>query len=271
MKFNKTLHPSDYGNLQPQLKLFNDVTSKIDSIIHHDNRRWEYGVALASLDLIRNQNPQTILDIGGGGSPLPAMASSLGYGLMVIDPSPEAQRQADFNKLAGMHINVDNRDFMDVDLSGQFDVVFCISTLEHVQDDVALFKKALSVAQHLAVFTVDYHVTGQAQSPHHLRTYNRASLEHLAALAAPEWELVDSPDWADHGAHVFGYNFASLVLRRKTIEKELAYSLDAAPNAPTFMLPPEPDQPTEPMDVSEAPPKPPKRKRKSKKATTDNA
>lgn len=218
MKYNKTLHPSDYDNLQPHVALFEDVTSKIDAIIHHKHRRWEYGVALASLDLIRNQNPQTILDVGGGGSPLPAMVASMGYNTIVIDPSKDVLRQDDLAKKLGVHILIDNRDFIDAKLTTVFDVVFCISTLEHVQDDVAFFKKALSVAQCLAVFTVDYHVTGQPQSKDHLRTYNRASLETMAALAAPEWELVDSPDWADHGAHVFGYNFASLVLRRKTVE-----------------------------------------------------
>lgn len=239
MKLNKTLHPSDYDNLQSQVALFNDVTSKIDSVVHHHHRRWEYGIALAALDLLPAK-ALSIADIGGGGSPLPTMVASMEHNVTVIDPSYEANRQGGFNDALDILINIDNRDFMAVDTSQQYDVVFCISTLEHVQDDVAFFKKALDAAKYLVVFTVDYHVSGQPQSKHHLRTYNRASLERLAALAVPEWELVDTPSWEDHGGQVHNYNFAGLVLRRKTqsvrsliVKGEVSDSDDTQPEKPT--------------------------------------
>lgn len=253
MKFNKTLHPSDYGNLQPQLKLFTDVNRKIDAIIHHDNRRWEYGVAIAALDLIRLQSPKSILDIGGGGSPLPAMVATLGYDVTVIDPSPETNRQGGFNKALDIFINVDNRDFMEIDTANKsYDAVFCISTLEHVQDDTAFFKEVLSIAKHLAVFTVDYHVTGQPQSKDHLRTYNRAGLERLAALAAPDWMTVDTPDWADHGAQVFGYNFAALVLRRaEPVKVKSGHSFSGGTVTKAELVTVNPDADTVPYEVED--------------------
>ena len=91
----------------------------------------------------------------------------------------------------------------------------CASVLEHVENDERFFQKLLRHVRPggVLVLTVDFHPSGAALSAEHRRTYTAAALKQLVQLAegfTPLGEL----DYRDHGAHVNGYNFASLALQR---------------------------------------------------------
>ena len=98
---------------------------------------------------------------------------------------------------------------------GLFDAVTCISVLEHVPDDVAFYRKLASLVKvgGVLALTVDFWPDAARKSPDHLRTYNEDRLSMLAQ-SVPGFETVGKLDYADRGAHVYSYTFASLVLRR---------------------------------------------------------
>lgn len=208
--YNKTLDPADYVQLGRGGRLYDALKHSVPCNIDHPHRRWEYSLTLAALLEV---GCQEVLEIGSGGSLFAPMATQAGLQVTVVDPAERviwAQAQGEALKKA---IGWYQQDFMTFE-GGPYDGVACLSVLEHVQADVAFFRRALSLARRIAVFTVDFSVDGGVYSADHLRTYTAERLKTLGQLATP-WHLLGEPDWQVRGPHVFAYNFASLVLVRE--------------------------------------------------------
>jgi SAM-dependent methyltransferase len=215
--YSKCLEPDDHVTEMDHIKNMQDVMRGSYVRFEHEHRKWEYGLALSAL---RRARVRTVLDAGGGASIFaPAAAwSDIGIHVTQVDPGDfaswiESQRQIVPD--VGPYIQ---RDFMDWEDETAYDAVTCLSVLEHVEDDIAFFKKLLPHVKPGGVLfvTVDFHPSGEAQVGGHLRTYNKDRLSVLSGIArkAGFKNYLGKSSWNYDGEHVNNYNFASLCMRR---------------------------------------------------------
>jgi 2-polyprenyl-3-methyl-5-hydroxy-6-metoxy-1,4-benzoquinol methylase len=135
---------------------------------------------------------------------------SLGYHVTVVDPDPCVFMLAgQARNTGGAGGDAICQDFMDWNDPGVFDAVVSLSTIEHIEDDVAFIKKLQKHAKHGIFLTTDFSMDGGQYSPAHLRTYTPKTLKNkIVAALDPEWNFLGTPDWKDNGPWVDGYNFA---------------------------------------------------------------
>lgn len=217
--YSKTLELADYDRMMEQevVQGARDLLGAQGPPADYEHRAWEYGLMLNAL---RENLTRTVLDVGGNGSIFAPAAALLGMNVLQIDPSPtirNAEAQAARIELALPYLQMD---FFDYEQGRTFDAVVCISTLEHVLNDVAFFEKLLSFVRPggLLAMTVDFHPSGRACVGAHLRTYSNANLRALIKIAEEKkFALFGGDcDYTYEEAHVYGkYTFASLVMRRK--------------------------------------------------------
>lgn len=214
----KTLHPKDYIHLWwegPQIHKTIGMLQGTTYRMEHTHRMWEYGLGL---QIVYRQKPKTMLDVGGGGSVFAPTVARQDVAVTVVDPG-DCSHWVTSHKARINHkvLNYIQKDFLDWESEEQFDMVACISVMEHVQSDIAFFKKLLSKvgAGGVLYLTVDFHSSGNAQCGGHLKTYDEPTLLALIGLAQNEGFMpFGDPDYSEQGGHVNGYNFASLALRR---------------------------------------------------------
>ncbi len=213
MKTNTVFYPEHYDELTDELSLIDEVQAKINGVLHHTHRRWEYALGLS---LVHRYECKTVLDVGSGGSPFPAILASAGYDVTAVDPAQEIGMQTGYENTLGVSIPYAQLDFIDWNgFVNPPDAITAISVLEHVEDDTAFVLKACSLQPKLIYLTVDFHPSGKAfVHPHHLRTYNADRLKELAASAKElGYKLIGVPDWEYTKPYVYDYTFASFVLR----------------------------------------------------------
>lgn len=80
--------------------------------------------------------PKKILDVGSGTSPLPAVLRLCGFEVTAIDNVKDYWKNSFINN----HYYVINDDITNTKLNAQFDVITCISTLEHINDYMLAIK-----------------------------------------------------------------------------------------------------------------------------------
>lgn len=185
-------------------------------------RFWEYSFAYKS-----TRPKGTVLDAGSGFSLFPAMLAKKGLKVYSIDLSFQDKRASQAARL-GLDIQADQGSFFSLPYTNEFfDVVYCISCLEHIKDykNVALalkeFRRVLKPGGKLFV-TVDYHKGfidfGQAgwKWSEHTRYYNwHMILEKIVKPSGMKLidsrELVDSTDWSRPPLYNH-YTFAAFTL-----------------------------------------------------------
>jgi SAM-dependent methyltransferase len=85
-------------------------------------------------DHIAKHAPVKVLDVGSGRSALPALMANCGCIVTATDPKGSYwSLQPSFNR----HYKVDRLDITDCKPEPIFDLVTCVSTLEHIEQDVA--------------------------------------------------------------------------------------------------------------------------------------
>lgn len=215
MTYCKTIELEDYrvfGETQHVVNIKN-MLGTFGGREEHPHRSWEYGLVLHAL---REHGCKNILDVGGGSSLFGPTAAWIDMRVIVVDPCDYAEwTHAQAMRIGGKLLHYVQQDFMQFDNPEKFDAVTCISVLEHVDDDLAFFKKLAAHVKPggLLAITVDFWPDGAQKSGGHIRTYNADRLRMLAEsvegftpLGKLDYEHVDS--------YVYGYTFASLVLRR---------------------------------------------------------
>lgn len=231
MTYCKTLNPVDYEIFHETQHARNikQIVGTYGGRAEHEHRAWEYGIVLHAL---REHGCIRILDVGGGGSVFAPAAAWVGMDVHVVDPEDYSGWVAEqARKIGYKKIHYERSDFMaygqepahDPDggtflvtpESERYDAVTCVSVLEHVPDDFAFYAKLASHVKvgGLLALTVDFWPDAARKSPDHLRTYNEDRLSALAQ-SVPGFETLGALDYSDHGAHVYSYTFASLMLRR---------------------------------------------------------
>jgi hypothetical protein len=205
---SRTLDPADYDRFTEELKVVDGYS--LDG--QHPHRRWEYGLALHAIWRWR-QRPGTrldredpIYDVGGAGTPFHHMLTEWTLGdVDVIDPT--LNRTVERYAVAGAALA---------------DVVTCISVIEHVKDvDRFLYALSCLVAPGgLVIITMDYWNRCGADTAENRdsrqRIYCPKTYAQLRNACTPlhltTFGGVD-PSW--HGAQVWDYTFASLVLEKR--------------------------------------------------------
>lgn len=216
MGYCKTIELEDYGVFHETQHAVNikNLLGTFQNRFEHPHRAWEYGLVLHAL---REHGCVNVLDVGGGGSLFGPAAAWLDMRVIVVDPCDYGEwTHAQAMRIGGKKLHYVQQDFMTFETDEQFDAVTCISVLEHVEDDAAFFKKLASHVKPggLLAVTVDFWPDGEQKSGGHIRTYNEyrfagfldSVIKDFRPLGDPEYEHVDS--------YVYGYTFASLVLKR---------------------------------------------------------
>ena len=203
--YNSSLQPNSYDSIIRE-------ANQVDAFIkgqhqyryEHQHRRWEYGLAIA---LIKEVKPKSILNVGGGNSPLSRMAYKYCPYVTEIDPNvPDTK----FPEIAYI-----DDEFPNPGLRGKFDLVLCTSVIEHVEHDHLFFRELLNIARGHVFLTTDFHPTGKQFSMAHLRTYNSSSLEYLMDIAYEHGFMpLGEPNYSYKVPMVYDYTFASLTLAK---------------------------------------------------------
>ncbi len=221
---SRTLHPDNYHHLTDEVARVGHARNLFGHFCQydHEHRAWEYSICLASLGPREAIPGLNILDVGGGYSLLGGILRWSGANVTVVDVSDHRWQVEEMGRRAvacPSHIPGGSTRFRHAEFTGgigeQFDAVFSVSVVEHVPTDDAFFaslRKAVRPGGVL-VLTTDFHPSGQPQLTGHIRTYNGEALERWGTLD-PEFYSPGGFDYHDRGNHVFGYNFASLCLRR---------------------------------------------------------
>lgn len=180
----------------------------------HPMRRWEYGLALyawatwqrARTPLAAPDPPYQVLDVGGGGSPFHWMLEQPHTVVEVIDPV--------------INCGIESA----LIAPNSQDAVFCLSTLEHVEQPTTVLKAMVrALRPHGLLFlTFDY---TDAEGPDEYqfawmrrRIYTPATWQKLYKLGRElGLQRFGGCDWAPRGAQVFDYNFASLCMTKRDL------------------------------------------------------
>lgn len=217
MIYNKTLHPDDYKKLS-LARYIEFVKSFLQDRgckfrFEHEHRMWEYALGL---HLAVARGGKTLLDVGGGSSIFAPAATMLGFAVTQVDPRRNRGWVAQQSKAIGRKIHYVQEDFLNY-TSTPFDVVTCVSVIEHVPEHEKFFRKLLDCVAPKGVLylTTDYHESGERLVKGHLRTYNQSSLREYKRIASALFdECGDFSTYVNGGDYVNGYNFASLALSR---------------------------------------------------------
>lgn len=214
--YSKSLHPIDYSLMSEPQHVWNTVnllrSRHVPHRFEHHHRAWEYGIVLNAL---RSKEVKTILDVGGGGSVFAPAAMLLDFEVTEVDPGDvQFWIMAQSNTIQKM-IGFEQQDFMYY-RGPMADAVICISTLEHILDDISFFERLFDFAKKIVAITVDFSKDGLQKLDGHLRTYHKDDLIRLAKLARHHGfvPLGNKMDYDHFGEYVNNYSFASLILER---------------------------------------------------------
>ncbi|MEA5411686.1 methyltransferase domain-containing protein [Synechococcus sp. BA-120 BA3] len=208
--FNKRLDDRSrnaYGTALAEMQA--RVPELLERKIPEANIQQAFGLDTA-IRLARRYTTPRILAVGAYEDTTVATLKALGYIVEEVDPLVNGL------DLAGFYASNQG-------VPGSFDMVVCISVLEHVEDDETFMRMVadLLAPDGVAVFTVDfsnlYPEHGRKPSVDYL-LYTSHDLGQRLMAAMPDCALLDPPDW-DDGEDDFllgdvRYAFASWVFRK---------------------------------------------------------
>lgn len=211
---------SDYQHIEQEIAHYKDVCHRLQNSFtaQHEHRAWEYGLGLR---VATKTSAKTALDVGGAGSPFAALCASQGVACRIID---FADFRENFNRqrllISTKLMKLEQVDFFQYPIQPVFDVVSCISVLEHVPNHLEFFERLLTFVNlsGIVYLTFDYSPSGAVfwEDKAHLRTFNLTEIRKLIDIGNRcGFEVFGNiADYSFGGNNVFEYNFASLVLQR---------------------------------------------------------
>ncbi len=174
------------------------VTSRFSGI---NERAVEYAFVFRQLAQLC---PFTVLDVGSGQSALPHLMRTCGYMVTATDNIGAYWRFGMVNR----HFHVINDDITATHLTGEFDVITCISVLEHIQEHDQAVQSMFSLLKpggHLILTfpyndrgyhgnVYDYSGSQVSEKPHFItQAFSRSELEGW--LAANRGTVVEQEFW----------------------------------------------------------------------------
>lgn len=216
LPLTKTFHPDDLVDLAPELVLVDQHFTAARE--QHPARRFEYGMALRALSTWHATResgalPQAV-DVGGAGSP---------FWHMVLDQDPPIVAEClvmDPDQPSGFTL----AQYLHRPRHAQmFQVVFCLSVLEHVEDlDQFLYHLSCLVAPGGLLFlTMDcWDQEGPDTAHFHWmrkRIFDPSTWQGVAlSFTLGKFDLLGTSDWTYCGHQIYGsYSFASLALVKR--------------------------------------------------------
>lgn len=167
-----------------------------------NERPIEYGYVFRQLNALQ---PRTVLDVGSGESALPSLLSTCGFEVTATDNVRDYWPPGMLNR----HWHIVDDDIRDSKLTGPFDAVICVSTLEHIPEHAAAVRHMLRLTRpggHL-ILTAPYNETRYHPNvyaapeaaygrdlPYPAQSFSRAELDGWLATDA-EATLVDQEYW----------------------------------------------------------------------------
>lgn len=193
MKLTKSFDLADYDELIEEVASIDESLDRLNGQydMQHKHRRWEYGMALKSISMIGGV--KTILDVGSGKSPFPAILAMLGYDVEAADlgPRPTFYDKWPVNiKWANLKEWLPSKD--------GYDVVTCISVIEHVENDKEKLEWWWCWANKGMILTYDCTEEGVKLVPWHLRTYSPLQMANMMK-SLPGAKLFGGIDPVYHG------------------------------------------------------------------------
>jgi hypothetical protein len=200
------------------------VASEVES--HKPKRVNERSVELAFvfrwLNLLQ---PRTVLDVGSGASPLPALVANAGIRITAIDNVTDYWPNGMINR----HWRVLDESITSLkNLAGShFDLVLCVSTLEHIAQHERAVKNMLSLGSHVLITCPYgdarphpnvYLLPGSygAGNPYPAAQYDRATLDSWLGLGA---EVVEQEFWQAHESDYWSVGELVRPIRRVSREE----------------------------------------------------
>lgn len=175
-----------------------------------NERPIEYGYVFKQLNAVQ---PQTVLDVGSGVSALPSLLSTCGFVVTATDNVRDYWPPGMLNR----HWHTVDDDIRASKLTGPFDAVVCVSTLEHIAEHAAAMHHMLRLTRpgghlivtapynettyHPNVYTAPESLYGR-DLPYPAQSFSRAELnawlsgEHAATLVDQEyWQCFTGALW----------------------------------------------------------------------------
>lgn len=226
--YTRSLHPDDYAFLphaEPLRQFERDMVTA--GVLHrewHPHRFWEYASIMQQLDELHVPKDAKIIDIGSGGSffapylaglyPSLELTDSMKYG----DITPDVRAQREHYSVALPLHDLLCED-MSVLPSDEFDVVMCISTIEHVDDHDVAMREMVRICKPggLLFITSDYFrdlAQFEVSVSRHLQV---TPYREDYVLALPDkfgLEFVGETDLAYRGDFVHNYSFVNVCMRK---------------------------------------------------------
>jgi hypothetical protein len=206
---SRTLALSDYDRFTEELKVVDGYGIGEGQ---HEHRRWEYALSLHAIHrwtMARRRNPSgPVYDVGGAGSRFVHMLGEwTGTDALVIDPLETTGPLEGYTHGGALLA----------------DVVTCISVVEHISnlDHFIYHLACLTAPGGLLILTMDYwNRCGPDLAMNHVlreRIFCPKSYAQLRNQFSPlRLTTFGGVDPSYHGAQVFDYTFASLVLEKDT-------------------------------------------------------
>lgn len=222
-----TIHPDDMAEIREGV----DAAQRAVDLLHHEGARievptpwrwWEYGTAIQMMlnQYKERMNEIEVLDVGSGWSAL-GPTLQLTYNTKVTEYEPNAQYLNDregVQHALGKH----SRQGLTLHQCGlenmpetQFDVVCCVSVLEHVAPQIEL-ASWVELARRVKPNGMLYITTDCV--PYKSRSYTFDNLREqnfvlddlmirTATLEQFGFTPMGKPDWTYHGSYVYDYTF----------------------------------------------------------------
>lgn len=178
--------------------------------VENDFRNYNLYMLLASL-----VSGKKVLDIGCGSGFLLDFLSKRGYKIIGVEPNEELIRLAK-QRNPGLDIRKGDAESLDSFILDEVDTVLAVDVVEHINNDVPIFKKILrhlsSGGRFLVVVPAYPWLYGRRDKKYgHLRRYSKNKLESL--LAREGFKVISSRYWNMLG--VLPYIFYEKVLNKE--------------------------------------------------------
>ena len=223
--FVGALYPErDYVHIKKSMDLVQKTSQHIQSkqgsiAIPVSERYWEYGSAVhLAEEYTQSHKTATVLNVGSGWDGLsPTLAALDDYNITECEPDTTCRN----DRLRVNEILVaENHKPIKILSNGlfnlpeeKFDLVFCISVLEHVFDEQQAWYNLSQRVTLGGILFITVDVVDDATRPHafdgaRVTNYTLDILKHRVSMIKERgFETIGEPDYEWHGIHVYDYNF----------------------------------------------------------------